>query len=337
MPTTLPALTASDFDSDQEVRWCPGCGDFAVLAYLKQALAQLGLPREKVVFVSGIGCSSRLPYYLNTYGFHTISGRAPAVATGLKVVRPDLSVWVVTGDGDGLGAGMAHLMHALRRNVGIKILLFNNEVSGLSKGQFSPTTRIGTVTRTSRDGALDPPVRPLAVALAAEASFVARTIDVDGDHLAATLKRAAAHPGSAFVEIYQNCKIFNDGVFEYATDLGTKADNVLYLEHGQPLLYGKDRHIGLRLNGLRLESVELNGPGPRPTVLTHDETAADSTLASLLARATAPDLPECLGVLRCVTRPTYETYLARQAESRPRLSGGGLDDLFASEDMWEVE
>jgi len=336
MSTTAPALTAADFDSDQEVRWCPGCGDYAVLAYLKQVLAEMGVPREKIVFVSGIGCAGRLPYYLNTYGFHTISGRAPAVATGLKVARPDLSVWVVTGDGDGCGAGLAHLMHALRRNVGIKILLFNNEVSGLSKGQFSPTTRIGTVTRTSRDGALEPPVRPLALALAAEASFVARTIDVDGEHLAATLKRAAAHPGAAFVEIYQNCRIFNDGVFEYATDLATKAGNLLYLEHGRPLLYGKDRHLGLRLNGVQLESVELNGNTIR-AVLTHDESAAETALAALLAGATAPALPECLGVLRCAPRPTYESYLARLAESRPRLSIGGMDDLFASEDMWEVE
>src|SRR5437879_3785383 len=208
MPTILPTLTADDFASDQEVRWCPGCGDFAILAQLKQVLAGLGVPREKTVFVSGLGCSSRLPYYLSAYGFHTVHGRGPTVATGLKVANPELAVWVVTGDGDGLGAGAAHLIHALRRNVGIKVLLFNNEVYGLSKGQFSPTTRSDTVTRSSPQGSQEVPLRSLALALTAGATFVARTIDVDGEHLAETLRAAAEHRGSAFVEIYQNCKIF---------------------------------------------------------------------------------------------------------------------------------
>ena len=335
MPTKLTTITAEDFASDQEVRWCPGCGDFAILAQIKQVLASLRIPREKIAFVSGVGCSSRLPYYLNVYGFHTLSGRAPTVATGLKVARPDLSVWVATGDGDGLGAGSNYLLHALRRNVGLKILLFNNEVYGLSKGQSSPTTRPGTRTRTTPHGSTEQPLRPLSVALAAEASFVARTIDVDGEHLAMVLRRAAEHAGAAFVEIYQNCKIFNDGVFDYATDRAVKSDNVLYLEHGKPLVYGKDRNRGIRLRGASLQSFAINGAGHPPDLLVHDEQAADANLATMLAGMTAPNLPEVLGVLRCVERPTFEERLAEV--QRPRLRGAGtVEELFASEDSWEV-
>ena len=336
MPEPLRTLTADDFASEQEVRWCPGCGDFAILAQLKQVLAGLEIPRERIVFVSGIGCSSRLPYYLSTFGFHTAHGRAPTVATGLKVAKPELSVWVVTGDGDGLGAGATHLLHALRRNVGIKVLLFNNEVQGLSKGPFSPTTRPGTVTRSSPTGARETPVRPLTFALAAGASFVARTVDVDGEHLAATLRQAAEHRGSAFVEIYQNCKIFNDGVFGYATERSLKSDNVIYLEHGRPLVYGRDRNRGLRLNGLELLPVELNGHIAE--LLIHDETATKPALAALLADATAPALPECLGVLRRVERPTFEEQLAALSVQRSRLQGGGtVEELFAADDTWIVE
>jgi 2-oxoglutarate ferredoxin oxidoreductase subunit beta len=341
MPTELKSklntLSAEDFASDQEVRWCPGCGDFAILAQVKQVLAGLDIPREKIAFVSGVGCSSRLPYYLNVYGFHTLHGRAPTVATGLKIARPDLSVWVVTGDGDGLGAGGGHLLHALRRNVDLKVLLFNNEVYGLSKGPSSPTTRAGTRTRTAPAGSAEPPLRPLVVALAAEASFVARTIDVDGEHLAMVLRRAAKHRGSAFVEIYQNCKIFNDGVFDYATDRAMKSDNVLYLEHGQPLVYGKDRNRRIRLNGACLESIEVNGSARRDDFLVHDEQAPNSNLAMLLAGMTAPQLPEVLGVLRGVERPTFEDQLADAGEFRPRLrSTGSVKELFTSEDTWEV-
>src|SRR4029077_20974252 len=236
--TPLPTLTPKDLTSDQQVRWCPGCGDYSILAQMKKALAGLGFPREENVFVSGIGCSSRFPYYMNTYGFHTIHGRAPTFATGLKVARPDLQVWVITGDGDGLSIGGNHLIHAIRRNVDLKIILFNNEIYGLTKGQYSPTSRIGTRTKSSPLGSLDNPLRPLSIAIGAEATFVARTIDVDINHLSATLQRAAAHRGTAFIEIYQNCKIFNDGVFEYATDKSIKSEHVLYLEHGRPLLYG---------------------------------------------------------------------------------------------------
>ncbi len=272
---SLPLLTANDLATDQEVRWCPGCGDFSILAQLKIVPAEINLPREKHVFVSGIGCAARLPFFLQTYGYHTAHGRAPVVATGIKLANPDLCVWVVTGDGDALGVGGNHLIHALRRNVDVKILLFNNEVYGLTKGQHSPTSRVGTRTKSSPDGASETPLRPLTLALAAEASFVARTVDVDVDHLTATLHRAAAHRGSAFVEIYQNCKVFNDGVFEYATDKGSKADNVLYLEQGQPLLFGKDRNQALRLNGFEPEVVTLGQGIEMDDILIHDERAAE--------------------------------------------------------------
>src|SRR5215831_9188680 len=252
MPATsatnpLTVLQPRDLASDQEVRWCPGCGDYSILAQMKKALAPLGIPREKFVFISGIGCASRFPYYMNTYGFHTIHGRAPAIATGLKLARPDLSVWVITGDGDGLSIGGNHLIHAIRRNMDLKIILFNNEIYGLTKGQYSPTSRIGTRTKSSPLGSIDTPLRPLSLALGADATFVARTLDVDINHLTETLKRAAAHKGTAFVEVYQNCKIFNDGVFEYATDKSIKADNVLHLHHGRPLVFGKDQNRGIRL------------------------------------------------------------------------------------------
>src|SRR6478735_4467719 len=269
--TALPTLKPDDFKTDQEVRWCSGCGDYSILAQMKKALASLGLPREKIAFVSGIGCSSRFPYYMNTYGFHTIHGRAPTFATGLRLANPDLKVWLVTGDGDGLSIGGNHLIHAIRRNVDIKILLFNNEIYGLTKGQYSPASRLGTKTKTSPQGSFETPLRPLTTALSAEATFVARTIDVDVQHLTATLQKAAAHKGTAFVEIYQNCKIFNDGVFEYATDKSMKSDHVLYLEHGKPMIFGKDRNKGIRLNGLEPEVVDLKNGIAIDDLLVHDE------------------------------------------------------------------
>jgi 2-oxoglutarate ferredoxin oxidoreductase subunit beta len=333
MSTPIPTLTTKDLTSDQEVRWCPACGDFAILAVLKKVLASLGIPREQIVFVSGIGCASRLPYYLQTYGFHTISGKAPAIATGLKVARPDLSVWVITGDSDGLGAGVHHLTHALRRNVDLKILLFNNETAGLSKGQFSPTTRLGTLSRSSPYGSFETPLRPAPFALAAGATFVARTIDTDGAHLETVLQRAAEHRGSAFVEILQNCKIFNDGVFDYATDRSTKADAVLLLEHGRPLVFGKDRHRSLRLRGLDVEIVESNGQQPNDA-LVHDERAKHPLLAQLLASLSGPEFPECFGVFRCATAPSFEELIAPQT-TRAR-SDSTLADLFRSDDMWYV-
>jgi 2-oxoglutarate ferredoxin oxidoreductase subunit beta len=336
--TPLPTLTAKDLASDQEVRWCPGCGDYSILAQMKKALAGVGVPREKMVFISGIGCSSRFPYYMNTYGFHTIHGRAPTIATGLKACRPDLQVWVVTGDGDGLSIGGNHLIHAIRRNVDLKILLFNNEIYGLTKGQYSPTSRVGTRTKSSPLGSIDNPLRPLSIAIGAEATFVARTIDVDVNHLTETLRRAAAHKGTAFIEIYQNCKIFNDAVFEYATDKSIKADNTLYLEHGKPLIFGKDRNKGIRLHGLDPEVVTLGNGITVDDLLIHDEKAEEPSLAYLLSRMVYPRFPECVGVYRAVAHPTYDEVLNKQIEDVIKAKGRGkLEDLFASDDVWTVE
>jgi 2-oxoglutarate ferredoxin oxidoreductase subunit beta len=324
--------------SDQDVRWCPGCGDYSILAQMKKVLAGLGLPREKIVCISGIGCSSRFPYYLNTYGFHSIHGRAPTFATGLKVCRPDLQIWVITGDGDGLSIGGNHLVHAIRRNVDMKIILFNNEIYGLTKGQYSPTSRTGTRTKSSPLGSIDNPLRPLSIAIGAEATFVARTIDTDVNHLTETLRRAAAHKGSAFVEVYQNCKIFNDGVFEYATDKSIKADNTLYLEHGKPLIFGKDRNKGIRLHGLDPEVVTLGSGATVDDLLIHDEKAEEPSLAYLLSRMVFPRFPECVGVYRRVERPSYDELLNKQIEDVIRAKGRGkLESLFASDDTWVVE
>jgi 2-oxoglutarate/2-oxoacid ferredoxin oxidoreductase subunit beta len=334
---SLPILTADDLATDQEVRWCPGCGDFSILAQLKQVLATSGVPREKMVFVSGIGCHSRLPYYVDTYGFHGIQGRSPALATGLKVANPSLQVWVVTGDGDGLAVGSNHLIHALRRNVDIKILLFNNEVFGMARGQYSPTSRLGTRTKSSPEGSLDNPLRPLSLVLGAEATFVARTIDVDVNHLTEVLRRAAQHRGTAFVEIYQNCKVFNDGVFDYATDKSVKAEHALYLEHGRPLLFGKDRNLGIRLNGLTPEVVTLANGITIDDLLIHDERAEDLTLAFLLSRLIFPEFPECLGVFRAVDKPTYESLVHQQgAEARPN-GPAKLERLLAGDETWTVD
>jgi 2-oxoglutarate ferredoxin oxidoreductase subunit beta len=336
--TALPTLKPADFASDQEVRWCPGCGDYSILAQMKKALSTLNFPREKMVFISGIGCSSRFPYYMNTYGFHTIHGRAPTFATGLRIARPDLQVWVVTGDGDGLSIGGNHLIHALRRNVDIKVLLFNNEIYGLTKGQYSPTSRLGTKSKSSPQGSIDSPVRPLSVALAAEATFVARTVDVDPNNLTNTLQRAAAHKGSAFVEIYQNCKIFNDGVFEYVTDKSSKADNALFLEHGKPMIFGKDRNKGIRLNGLTPEVVTVGKDCWLDDVVVHDETAENATMAYLLSRMMVPQFPEVFGVLRNVTHPSYEDLQQKQAdEVTARKGRGDLEKLFRNDDLWVVE
>ncbi len=336
--TALHTLTPKELSSDQEVRWCPGCGDYSILAQMKKALSGLGIAREKFVFISGIGCSSRFPYYMNTYGFHTIHGRAPAIATGLKLARPDLSVWVITGDGDGLSIGGNHLIHAIRRNMDLKIILFNNEIYGLTKGQYSPTSRIGTRTKSSPLGSIDTPLRPLSLALGADATFVARTLDVDIHHLTETLKRAAAHKGTAFVEVYQNCKIFNDGVFEYATDKSVKADNVLHLQHGRPLVFGKDHNKGIRLHGLNPEVVELGNGIAKDDLLVHDEKADEPSLAYLLSRMVHPAFPECIGVFRCVERPTYEEVLNKQVNDAIAARGAGkLEDLFASDETWVVE
>ena len=337
MSTELPVLKPADFGSDQDVRWCPGCGDYSILAQMKKALAEQAFPREKTVFISGIGCSSRFPYYMNTYGMHSIHGRAPAFATGLKSVRPDLQVWVITGDGDSLSIGGNHLMHALRRNVDINIILFNNRIYGLTKGQYSPTSETGKVTKSTPMGSIDNPLTPLSVAMGCDGAFVARSIDVNIKHLGKTLLAAAAHKGAAFVELYQNCNIFNDGAFKYATDRETKTDNVLELEHGKPMIFGKDRDKGIRLNGITPEVVELGKGITEDDLLFHDEKASEPTLAFLLARMRQPEFPEPIGVFRSVDAPVYDDMLNSQIEAAREQKGTGeLDALFNAGDTWEV-
>lgn len=335
----LPVLKPADFASDQDVRWCPGCGDYSILAQMKKVMPTLGIPREKIVFISGIGCSSRFPYYMNTYGMHTIHGRAPAVATGLKTVRPDLQVWVITGDGDGLSIGGNHLMHAIRRNLDINIVLFNNRIYGLTKGQYSPTSPLGKKTKSTPMGAVDNPLHPLSVAIGCEATFVARSIDVNIKHLGEVLKRAAEHPGVSFVEVYQNCNIFNDGAWEYATNRDTKSETTLELEHGKPLIFGKNRDKGIRLNGMDPEVVELGKGITEDDLLFHDEKAAEPSLAYLLSRMRYEDgFPEPIGVFRSVDRPRYDVMVNEQiSQSISERGVGDLNKLFHSGDTWQVE
>lgn len=338
MSTELPVLQAKDFASDQDIRWCPGCGDYSILAQMKKVMPTLGVPREKIAFVSGIGCSSRFPYYMNTYGVHSIHGRAPAVATGLKVANPELLVWVITGDGDGLSIGGNHLMHAIRRNLDFNIVMFNNRIYGLTKGQYSPTSPLGKVTKSTPMGSVDNPLHPISIAIGCEASFVARSIDSNINHLSATLKRAAEHRGTAFVEVYQNCNIFNDGAFSYATNKATKLDTVLELEHGKPLIFGKDRDKGIRLNGMEPEVVQLGKGITEDDLVFHDEKAEEPSLAYTLSRMRQPDFPEPIGVFRAVDRPKYDEELNKQLEQAVAKKGqGDLNKLFNSGDTWTVE
>jgi 2-oxoglutarate ferredoxin oxidoreductase subunit beta len=334
----LPVLKPADFASDQDVRWCPGCGDYSILAQMKKVMPTLGVPREKIVFISGIGCSSRFPYYMNTYGMHSIHGRAPAVATGLKSVRPDLQVWVITGDGDGLSIGGNHLMHAIRRNLDINIILFNNRIYGLTKGQYSPTSPLGKVTKSTPMGAIDNPLHPLSIAIGCEGTFVARSIDTNIKHLGETIKRAAEHKGTAFVEVYQNCNIFNDGAWEYATDRDSKADTTIELEHGKPLIFGKNRDKGIRLHGLDPEVVELGKGITEDDLLFHDEKAPEPSLAYLLSRMRHEDgFPEPIGVFRAVEKPQYDVMLNDQVTQATKERGpGDLAKVFAKMETWDV-
>jgi 2-oxoglutarate/2-oxoacid ferredoxin oxidoreductase subunit beta len=334
---SLPVLTPQDFTSDQDIRWCPGCGDYSILAQMKKVLPSLGVPPEKMVFVSGIGCSSRFPYYVNTYGMHSIHGRAPAVATGLKAARPDLMVWVITGDGDGLSIGGNHLMHAIRRNLDLNIVLFNNQIYGLTKGQYSPTSPQGKVTKSTPVGSVDNPILPISLALGCEATFVARSIDVNIKHLGNILKRAAEHKGTSFVEVYQNCNVFNDGAFEWATNRETKSDTVIELEHGKPLIFGKNRNKGIRLNGMQLEVVELGKGIEEDDLLFHDEKLQEPSLAYLLSRMKTPEFPEPIGVFRAVDRPRYEERMDEQIAEAKAKREGSLEALFNSGDTWVVE
>jgi 2-oxoglutarate ferredoxin oxidoreductase subunit beta len=331
-------LTRKDFASDQEVRWCPGCGDYAILAAMQSFLPELGIPPERHVFVAGIGCSGRFAYYMNTYGVHGIHGRAPALATGIATARPDLLVWVVTGDGDGLSIGGNHLIHALRRNVPVKILLFNNQIYGLTKGQYSPTSERGKVTKSTPFGALDHPFNPLAVALGAGATFVARTIDVDKQHIADVLRRAAAHPGAAFVEIYQNCPVFNDGAFDALTDKETRVLNQIRLEDGRPIRFGPGGEHGVVWGpDGALEIADVAEVG-EDSLIVHDSSRRDPTLAFALAHLVErPTGPTPIGVFRAVEREVYgQAMEAQLVQAREKLGPGDLESLLRSGDIWTV-
>jgi 2-oxoglutarate/2-oxoacid ferredoxin oxidoreductase subunit beta len=336
MSTALPVLTPNDFASDQDIRWCPGCGDYSILAQMKKMLPELGLPPENIVFVSGIGCSSRFPYYMNTYGMHSIHGRAPAVATGLRITRPDLKVFVITGDGDSLSIGGNHFIHLIRRNVNLTLVLFNNRIYGLTKGQYSPTSPEGQITKSTPMGAIDHPLNPIMVALGAGATFIARSVDTNIKHLAATLYRAAQHQGTAIVEVYQNCNVFNDGAFSYAQDKATREDTTMELEHGKPMIFGKNRDKGIRLNGLKPEIVDLATGVSTDDLLFHDEQA-DTTLVHLLARMRYPEFPEPIGVFRNVQEPIFEDQVRGQITQAIAARGkGDLNKLFNSGDTWQV-
>ena len=320
----LRELTRKDFQSGLEVRWCPGCGDYAILAQIQKALPDLGIPREKFVFVSGIGCSSRFPYYMNTYGFHTIHGRAPAVALGLKCGNPDLSVWVITGDGDGLSIGTNHLIHCLRRNVDLNILLFNNRIYGLTKGQYSPTSELGKKTKSSPVGTIEEPIRPIRLALAAEATFAARTVAADQGHLRETLDAAARHRGTSFVEILQNCRVFNDGTFELIISRQTSENERVLLHHGEPIRFGPNGGKGIAVRNMEPQVVDLEkGEASVGELLVHDVRSTSPALASLLAALEPPDFPMALGVFRDVEKPTYDDSLMSQIESVTAQRGKG--------------
>jgi len=340
MSEPIAKLSKKDFESDQEVRWCPGCGDYSVLANVQRVMPELGLPRDHFVFVSGIGCSSRFPYYMNTYGFHTIHGRAPAFATGIKLARPELSVWVITGDGDGLSIGGNHMLHVIRRNVDLQILLFNNRIYGLTKGQYSPTSRLGMRNKSVPMGVIDYPIEPIAFALGAGATFVARTVDVDAQGLQDVLRRAHAHKGTAFVEILQNCPVYNDGEWAAIEDKKTRVEAGLPLEHGQPLVFGaKAARRGIRIEHSVPTLVPLrDDEDPIAAGITvHDEKHESPAYAFALATLAAPVFPIPTGVLRAVERPSYERLLEDQVASAIAARGpGNLAKLLHSGDTWTV-
>ena len=335
--TTQATYTRKDFTSDQAVRWCPGCGDYAILAQTQKVFPDLGRKKEDFVFISGIGCSSRFPYYMDTYGFHTIHGRAPAIASGVKISRPDLSVWVVTGDGDGLSIGGNHTIHMLRRNLDMNVMLFNNRIYGLTKGQYSPTSEVGKVTKSTPMGSLDIPFNPLSLALGAGSTFIARTIDKETKHLQEMITESYKHKGTSFMEIYQNCNIFNDGAFSSLTDRDTKADTVLWLEDGQPLVFGSEKSKGIRLDGNKPVVVEIGDEWSTEDLLVHDKS--DYVIASLLANMTyLPDFPDPVGIFYSIQSPTYEDMLSDQISDaikhKPKAS---VQDILNSGDTWTVK
>jgi 2-oxoglutarate ferredoxin oxidoreductase subunit beta len=331
--TDPSAQTKKDFTSDQEVRWCPGCGDYAILAQVQRLLPSFAIPKEKYVFVSGIGCSSRFPYYMDTYGMHSIHGRAPAIATGVKTVNPELAVWVVTGDGDGLSIGGNHFLHVLRRNLDVKLLMFNNQIYGLTKGQYSPTSPFGKKAKSTPMGSVDYPADPISVALGAGATFVARTLDVNIQHIQEVLKRANAHKGTAFVEIYQNCNIFNDGAFAQLTEKDTKADATVEIQHGKPLRFGKNKEKTIVLDGLR-PKVVLAADAPESALYIHDETNELSAL--ILSRLSAPEFPTPIGVFRAVERPSYDQLVNDQVSRAVAKGRGSVQDLL-DEGAWTID
>jgi 2-oxoglutarate ferredoxin oxidoreductase subunit beta len=335
---TIPTTTKKDWTSDQEVRWCPGCGDYSILTAVQMLMPDLGVRREDTVFVSGIGCSSRFPYYMNTYGLHSIHGRAPAVATGLAVARPDLHVWVITGDGDGLSIGGNHLIHALRRNVNLTIVLFNNQIYGLTKGQYSPTSEPGKVTKSTPFGSVDQPFNPISLALGAEATFVARTHDLDRKHMMEVFRRAHNHQGAAFVEVYQNCNVFNDGAFDTILAKEARPNNLIPLVHGEPIRFGADQEKGVMLDGQgRAMIVDVADVG-EDKILIHDEQREEPGLAFMLSRlARGPYQPTPIGVFRAVSRPDYGSQVQQQLVHASEQRGpGDLGELLASSSTWTV-
>src|SRR5438552_7760763 len=337
MPDEAVKLSRKDFQSDQEVRWCPGCGDYSILTAVQLLLPELDVKPQNLVFVSGIGCAARFPYYMNVYGLHGIHGRAPAIATGITLARPDLDVWVVTGDGDALSIGGNHLIHSLRRNVNFTMLLFNNQIYGLTKGQYSPTSEVGKVTKSTPFGSIDQPFNPLSLALGAEATFVARTHDMDRKHMTETFRRAHAHKGSSFVEVYQNCNVFNDGAFAAVTAKEARASMLIDLKHGDPIRFGADGEQGVVLNDRgELEVVAVADVG-EDRLLVHDEHRQDPSLAFALSRlADAPTVPTPVGVFRDVERPIYEGEVQRQLVGAQEQRGpGDLEALIGSGATWE--
>ncbi len=341
MPTDIleEKQTKKDFVTPNDVRWCPGCGDYAILNSLQRTLPELGIPKEKYVVVSGIGCSSRFPYYMNTYGFHTIHGRAPTVATGVKVANPDLSVWMITGDGDGLSIGGNHMMHTLRRNVNINILLFNNRVYGLTKGQYSPTSPVGTKTKTTPMGSIDNPLNPILFALGAEATFIARTVDTNPKHMMQTFKAAHEHQGVSFIEIFHNCVIFNNKTWDPVYGKESRDDNMLFLEEGQPMVFGKEEKKGIVWNGSQPEVISLGDADPiEKNVLIHKPQNAGTLYTAMLAEMNYPDFPTPVGVLRKTNKPTYETQINNQVdEAISKLEKKpSLQELVQGANTWTI-
>lgn len=330
--------TKKDFESSNDVRWCPGCGDYAILSAVQSVLPTLGIKKENFVFISGIGCSSRFPYYMNCYGFHTIHGRAPTIASGVKTVNPDLSVWLITGDGDGLSIGGNHLLHAIRRNQDIKILLFNNKIYGLTKGQYSPTSEQGKITKSTPYGSIDNPINPVSFAISAGATFVARTVDKNVKHMQEIFKQAADHKGVAFVEIYQNCLIFNDNAFVDFTNKDVKDDKSIYLENGKPLVFGKNREKAIKLNGFCPEIYDISDSSSKPII--HDETVEDRTTSFVLGQMGVEnkELPVVFGVLRKVKHPTYqELFFEQEEHARKKKRKQTLEELLHSGETWEIK